>query len=502
LLNLGIRTDSSAVIGTGHIVRCTALAQELRNLGTKVRFISKPYKGNILNFVKKNKFLVSEIKEDVNLNKDIQETKKIIKKFKLNYLIVDNYNLNLVWEKEIKKHVKKLIVINDFIRKQCCDVLINHNALENGNIKKHYSKNLVTDCKNLIGLRYAILNSKYAYLKKEIKFKKKIKKIHIFFGGYKNSLSLLNNVINVLSNKNLKKIKLDIIIGLNQKINKTLNYKLQARGNYKIFKNLPNLADLLKKSNLAIGCGGMANIERLCLIVPSFVFIAAKNQASLVNDLAKKNIVVKLKKRNNQIDKIFLLSSIKKYLNENKYYNNFNKIKHLVDGNGAKRVARAVLGEKNLHLKIRKANKNDLNIFFNMASDFAVRNNAFLKKKIKYEDHIIWFKNKIKSLDTHMFVAEDVNGLILGQIRLDFNSKKNKYCIDISTDECARGLGVGKKFLSKLTDKLSKLKLKSKNLYAEVLKQNIVSQKLFQSCNFIKVNSNKKNVIEYNFQLK
>ena len=33
------------------------LAKELRQLGTKVHFISKPYKGNILRLVKKNKFI-------------------------------------------------------------------------------------------------------------------------------------------------------------------------------------------------------------------------------------------------------------------------------------------------------------------------------------------------------------------------------------------------------------------------------------------------------------
>ena len=128
-MNLAIRADSSEGIGTGHIVRCITLAKELRQLGTKVHFISKPYKGNILRLVKKNKFIVSEIKPKLSVKRDIRETFRILKKYKTNLLILDNYNLNLAWEKGIKKHLKKLIVINDLTKKHYCDILINYSFL-------------------------------------------------------------------------------------------------------------------------------------------------------------------------------------------------------------------------------------------------------------------------------------------------------------------------------------------------------------------------------------
>ena len=96
-MNLAIRADSSESIGTGHIVRCVTLAKELRKLGLKVHFISKPYKGNILGVVKQNRFTLNKIKPELNIKKDIKETSKILKKYKINLLILDNYDLNLVW---------------------------------------------------------------------------------------------------------------------------------------------------------------------------------------------------------------------------------------------------------------------------------------------------------------------------------------------------------------------------------------------------------------------
>ena len=202
-MNLAIRVDSSESIGTGHIVRCITLAKELRKLGLKVHFISKPHKGNILGVVKKNKFSLSKIKPELNIKKDIKETSKILKKYKINLLILDNYDLNLVWEKGIKKYLKKLIVISDLTKQNSCDILINSNFLQNKkkSLGKFYLKNRNINSRFLFGLRYAILNNEYQKIKQNIKIKKQLKRINIFFGGFKGSLNLLEDVVNVMSSK-------------------------------------------------------------------------------------------------------------------------------------------------------------------------------------------------------------------------------------------------------------------------------------------------------------
>jgi len=45
-LNIVFRVDSSFLIGSGHLMRCLALATELKNKGAKIIFICKDLPGN------------------------------------------------------------------------------------------------------------------------------------------------------------------------------------------------------------------------------------------------------------------------------------------------------------------------------------------------------------------------------------------------------------------------------------------------------------------------
>ena len=102
------------------------------------------------------------------------------------------------------------------------------------------------------------------------------------------------------------------------------------------------------------------------------------------------------------------------------------KIQSIVDGFGAKRVARTILGFNRPYLKIRKVNKGDANILFDMANDKTVRINAFNKGFINYENHMKWFSKKLKNNNTHMYIAKDLNNLVIGQVRFDYMNSKKK----------------------------------------------------------------------------
>ncbi len=130
---------------------------------------------------------------------------------------------------------------------------------------------------------------------------------------------------------------------------------------------------------------------------------------------------------------------------------------------------------------LRLANKNDVELVFNWVNDELVRQNAINKEKVKWENHIIWFKDKILSQDTYIFILEQ-DSTPIGQIR--FDKEKDGFIIDYSIDKKFRGKGFGQKILIQSLQKIYEAEGKNITIKATVLKSNMGSQKVFTKVGF------------------
>ncbi len=50
-MNIVFRTDASLQIGTGHVMRCLTLADELRQRGAVVSFVCREHPGNLIGLI-------------------------------------------------------------------------------------------------------------------------------------------------------------------------------------------------------------------------------------------------------------------------------------------------------------------------------------------------------------------------------------------------------------------------------------------------------------------
>ena len=283
-MNIVFRVDSSAQMGTGHLMRCLTLADELQKQNHKITFICRELKGNLIDLIKHNALVLPMINDfqvdDLYLNwlgttqeQDAQQTIQAMSE-NTDYLIVDSYALDITWHRQLRGCAKKIMVIDDLANRQFdCDILLNQNL---GSKKEDYQNKIPQSCKLLLGCNYALLRPEFSKLRKQAlekrKKTKKIKNIFISMGGSDNkniayeALQQLDDKFNVV-----------VVLGDSSPHNAMIKSYTKDK-NIEVIINANNMAELMLNADLAIGAGGATTWERCCLGLPSLVFVTAKNQ--------------------------------------------------------------------------------------------------------------------------------------------------------------------------------------------------------------------------------
>src|SRR5699024_12326478 len=129
------RVDASTKIGTGHVMRCLVLAEQLRKRQAEVRFICCYLPGTLMQFIREQGFEVKPLaysKKDSEHSQDMLDAQTTVEEIKqddsIDYLVVDHYKLDYRWERVVKPFVGNLIVIDDLAnRRHDCDCLVDQN---------------------------------------------------------------------------------------------------------------------------------------------------------------------------------------------------------------------------------------------------------------------------------------------------------------------------------------------------------------------------------------
>jgi UDP-2,4-diacetamido-2,4,6-trideoxy-beta-L-altropyranose hydrolase len=198
-MHIIFRTDSSQEIGSGHVMRCLTLAEELHRKGAKIEFIVRNHKGNINEHIKNKGFeiqLLPSIAETklqqgligyekwlgIKQEIDADETIQILKNRQASWLIIDHYALDCNWEERARVYAEKIMVIDDLAdRKHDCDLLLDQNYIHN---QRRYDNLVSTGVTKLLGPKYALIRRGFIENRKNrVHSIGSLKNVFIFFGG-------------------------------------------------------------------------------------------------------------------------------------------------------------------------------------------------------------------------------------------------------------------------------------------------------------------------------
>ena len=268
------RADASIKIGTGHVMRCLTLAEELRERGAEVCFACVALPGNLITYVREQGYachVLAKTDELIMVQGD--------------WLVVDHYQLDYEWENLMRAHFHKVFVIDDLAnRKHDCDILLDQNRI-NGSLEI-YQELVPEKAKLLLGPQYALLRKEFLQKEEEKKgndLPEAIKECHVLvsFGGSDPTHETIK-ILRTIIAKQPENMTFDVIIGnLNEDLCEIEAMVLKESRYIVLHKNANNMAKLMRCADIGIGAGGATTWERLCCGVPSLLIIVAENQREI-----------------------------------------------------------------------------------------------------------------------------------------------------------------------------------------------------------------------------
>ncbi|AKP72997.1 UDP-2,4-diacetamido-2,4,6-trideoxy-beta-L-altropyranose hydrolase [Piscirickettsia salmonis] len=483
-----IRTDSSFLIGSGHVMRCLVLADLLNIAGHTVSFICRDLPGNFNKYIvergyaiailplsdkEKKKYLKIELVDDyelwrgVALKTDSQETRNALIDKKVGLLVVDHYGIDCVWHKQLRDCVDKIMVVDDLANRQHdCDVLLDHNFYIG--LEKRYDNLVPKKCKKLLGPGYALINPKLKAVLEHRKHSGKldknntIKNILVFLGGVDGEDYTDRILAQVLVIKRFESCVFNVVLGSNNPNKSALKKKYCEYDNV-VFHVQPDYYHaLMEKADLAIGAGGVSQLERSYIKIPSFVQAVAENQKKIVKEMRLYGYIQSIESLSELGDKNL----------------NFNELEcHILS------ISELFNDNKNTELSSRLVNEKDMKDIYEWRIHPSIVSVSASKQAFSFSEHRAWFLEKLQSDDSYFLMFECL-GFKVGVIRFDIKGRKLAV-VNIFLNPLYINQGYGKKILKYGLSEFFK-NTTITEVRADILEENIKSKRIFIRCGFNK----------------
>lgn len=363
-----IRTDGNSKIATGHLVRCLCIAQALESLKKSVCFlVSDKDSFSLLKDLAESVFCGYKFSFDVkiletakydDLNLEIDELSNLLKSdaslltgqetFQAKnsssdkpILFVDSYFVTESYFSSLKPFAK--VAYMDDLRAfdYPVDLVINYDVIPPAK-EQEYQLSYTKADTSLLGAKYTPLRSQFQ--NQEVSLRGQIKNILITTGGsdpYDFTPALSDYLLSLGLN-----IEIHVVVGRLFKNIETLEELSKQYSSLHLHYNVSDMAALMKQCDYAVSAAGTTLYELCALGIPAISISMADNQIPMAETFADVDAIsyagdirVETKKEINAILQRISDHLISLYEDSSKSQIQHHKMRQLINGNGAIKIA-------------------------------------------------------------------------------------------------------------------------------------------------------------------
>ncbi|WP_050467327.1 UDP-2,4-diacetamido-2,4,6-trideoxy-beta-L-altropyranose hydrolase [Herbaspirillum chlorophenolicum] len=426
-MKIAIRADATQLIGTGHVMRCLALANNLNRLGAEVSFIARPVGAQLASLIRANGHALHEVPDDGTSTGPAAEQVWPVQKQDFDsvvsaklthgadWLIVDHYGLDAHWEKALRPHCARLLVIDDLAnRPHNADLLLDQNL---GRRAADYRSLVPEACEVFAGPLHGLLRPEFAQARPRSlaqRGKNRPSRLLITLGGIdKNNVT--GKLLDVLDRSPAKaQWTISVVMGAQAPwLEAVKEQATRMEPPARVLTNVPDMASLMAESDLAIGAAGGTAWERCVLGLPTLMVILAENQRGAAIALEQAGCTLNLDMDLIQEDlpqKLALLTDgIALRPME-------QACSSITDGMGAPRLAQHMLDLTDGNCRVRPMCQQDLAQVLSWRNHPEVRRYMRTQHEITLAEHGAWFERASKDPANRLLVAE-IDGIPAGFVQ-------------------------------------------------------------------------------------
>lgn len=341
LETLFIRTDASLAIGTGHVMRCLALAQAWQdNVGDVVFVMAQAFPA-LIERLRAEGFTVVCLNLTPGGAEDAAQFVGVAREHNARWTVVDGHHFQSAYQLAIKDAHLQLLCLDDMGEADhyLADLLLNQNLHAHASM---YSKR-EPYTRLLLGTRYAMLRREFnPWREWERAIAPLARKLLVSMGGI-DAPNVTAAVLESLPALKTDGLEIRVIVGPGNPHRRELEpFAAESSPSVRFLNSVTSMPDLIAWADVAISAGGSTCWELCFMGLPAILLDLAENQRVIAEELNRQQAAVYLGRgkdgfRNagaSTLERILRSQEERAALSK--------KARTLVDGLGAGRVIQAL----------------------------------------------------------------------------------------------------------------------------------------------------------------
>jgi UDP-2,4-diacetamido-2,4,6-trideoxy-beta-L-altropyranose hydrolase len=495
--HLIICAEGGIQVGTGHVMRCLALAQSWKRAGGAVTFFLREGLAGIEERIRAEgisletlppETLPSEIRpEDHGLSAEAFVGPALRSGSTL--AVLDGYSFGAREQAALSDAGIRVMMVDDYGHAtdypvQC---VLNQNAYATPEM---YTRTKA-DTRLLLGSGYALLRDEFLpWMGWKRSITDRARRILITVGGSDpdnaseqilRSFECFNRKDDHRDDPRNDHRDLEVVLvvgGGNPHWDALLAVSQRCPVPVRLVRSVQDMPALMAWADVAIAGAGVTSYELCYMGLPALLLVVAENQRLIAERLAQLGIAVNAGTPRELSGEV-LVRELQALIESSERRRAMSQqARELVDGLGSERVRAALLDRE---LRLRLARESDCRLLFEWAQDPAARAASFHSAAIFWDEHVRWFGERLQDRDSVLYIGENAAGVPLGLVR--FQIKGDEAVLSVNVAPGFRGEGWGRELIRFSTRSLVRTH-SVRRIKAFVKPDNQASVRLFEASAF------------------